>query len=894
MYRIAPIGLNLKPNDRDVKDGFLQESINLQWRNDSFKPIPERVLYDINIDGYSEIIFHKVGDENTINVLGFKDGGTSNSLFLAFDLADYLAYQENSSWALEWLGTITDGEYQSRAAIQIPVFFTPGMSFTILNGMVYFMGDGSTAYERYYYRLQFNEITGTYETKDMYAWKSLIPFYPEQDISTGVGMRISQSTYNYATICGVINYRFALVLKTGEVVLPSPIYCSLLIGLNALETASDGTGTVDNIHTVINLNLDFSDTTLLKNEISAINVYASVPSYNTKLPKAAGSALLRNISDEKLVGEAQRKAEEPFYLVKTIETETVAVNKLVLTVGTRDADLKSTTFNFTDVDISTIAAGQVMPVDDFSYHELYGKITSYNGRLIIERPVTFLSAGHLRSLALEDGDGYEISKIETEDGAISHVPVSVDKLLRFDPVSGLISRGIISYPDRRGTLAGGSRYDESNVLFASKYLRANSLHNMALSFDFDLFDYDAPIFINNPEDTIFGINSVYSLLPQYGGFSYWSNTWQGVGEKYSSENRIQFSEAGEFSVWPVELSNRIGEGRIMAVGSNSVNPSNAEIIAPLIIGTSDGVFTINFDPSGERFIASITKTANLPYISSETLQIEGFLLFVSDKGLMAIQNGDIINLTIDHFPDQGDGDFPLAENVYAGYNALTNDFFGGANPYLIDDIINYMKGAVLAYDGRRDNIWCSNASYDYSLVYNMPTQTWTMSTLVFRKKVEFFSVVDTIDGEVFSRYMVVDKTNTKLFALSAEDSTKEVDVHLLTRPFKFDLADEYKMLSRMFSRCLLIRADEGSGAYFALGLWGKNDINKFKKSVPIATIKDNRDEVFTSNVRHDIPVSCRKGKYKSITALFTGKVLPDSDITAFDFEVYKHDNKKMR
>ena len=77
MYTTQPRGINIKQNDRDVPDGFLQESINLQWRDDAYRPIPDR-LYSgipeeltltipsvIDVDCvFEKYILHKVEDED--------------------------------------------------------------------------------------------------------------------------------------------------------------------------------------------------------------------------------------------------------------------------------------------------------------------------------------------------------------------------------------------------------------------------------------------------------------------------------------------------------------------------------------------------------------------------------------------------------------------------------------------------------------------------------------------------------------------------------------------------------------------------------------------------------------------------------------------------------------
>ena len=84
MYSIKPEGINVRMNDHEVPDSYLLESINLQKRDGSYKPIPKRILTSINTTLYGKTILHKVGDANQINVLGFTRTLTG---FLSEDLS---------------------------------------------------------------------------------------------------------------------------------------------------------------------------------------------------------------------------------------------------------------------------------------------------------------------------------------------------------------------------------------------------------------------------------------------------------------------------------------------------------------------------------------------------------------------------------------------------------------------------------------------------------------------------------------------------------------------------------------------------------------------------------------------------------------------------------------
>jgi len=890
MYSVKPIGINIKDNDRDVLDGSLQESINMQWRDGAFKPIPERIVSAIHGAGYDKIILHKVADENQINVLGFNTIGVGGAL--GVDLPAWLGGSLPSTNKLEWFGTILDGVYTEIPAVEIQVTRTPKLSFTILNGLIYFMGDGSSVTEQYYLKLEYNDSTGSYVVYDMYAWKTLIPFYPYQ---SDIVLNAPASTYQVFSQCGMILIRFAIVLKSGEVVLHSPIYGSALFGINRSTVAIAKNDVISNIHTFINLDLSFANSALFDQEVSAINIYSSIPYYENKFTEgyATPYSIATLITDADLKGKFREKSEELFYLVKTIDKPT-STEKLLLTAGPFDTDItlpSGTLYDYSRVDINTIAAGEIMPVDNFSYHKVFGKIGSYNGRLDVVRPITVLSGGHVRALSTLSVASQIGFKINTEDGNLSGISYTIDKSIQV--VSTKVkTRGLLSYPDIRSNLVGANSGVGVNLKMFK--CRKNSSHNLSCAFDLDSATWSSISFVPDPADaTKIKSSTDYSIYTIYdNAFESIAPSAVDVITKYSSDNRIQFSEAGEFKVWPAVNSYRIGEGKVMNLGTGSVNPSESQVISPIIIGTTDGIYTVNLDPTGNNFIASITKTKNIPMISEEILEIDNNILFVSDKGLMVFSNGDIQNLTNNYFPQQGNGNFPIQESIYQNYNVLTNPFFGGVNPYVVDDIVSYMKGAILAFDARRNSIWCSNPSYNFSLIYNLDLLQWGMSTFVFREKQELFSIIGTTEGDIYSRYLVNSAPNGNLFILSGENPNVPVFYHVLTRPIKFQNTNHYKKINRMFSRTLLIRND--ASGYLSFGVWGNQDVDKRTKSIPLVCKKDNRDTSFPNNIRYDIPINCLRGKYKSVTVLQSGKVLPESTIFSFDFDASMVDNNKIR
>ena len=59
---------------------------------------------------------------------------------------------------LTWFGSIVNGVYYPLAnPVSIDVEKTPGMTYTIMNGLMYIMGNGEIPDSRVYKKLQYND-----------------------------------------------------------------------------------------------------------------------------------------------------------------------------------------------------------------------------------------------------------------------------------------------------------------------------------------------------------------------------------------------------------------------------------------------------------------------------------------------------------------------------------------------------------------------------------------------------------------------------------------------------------------------------------------------------------------------------------------------------------------
>lgn len=870
---IEPLGINIKDTDYNIVDGAMEKLINWHWRDGALRPLPERLESGIDVSGYHDIIMHKVGDEDQVNVLGYDVGGD-----------------------LVWFGKIINNSYSALVTpVQVGVQYSTGVSYTILNGLLYFMGDGSSVSEQYYYRLQYNNVSDEYELRDMYAWKG-ISFIYDREVGMDVTINGDPNGDMAYSVCGIILIRFAFVLKTGEVVLHSPMYPFWLHGINISDSQINATDTITNIHTYIPFNLQLTDESLYDDEFVAVNVYASTPYY--QLEETEESTTFSNVhnlgNEAEMKGEIIKKVDQPFYLIQTISKE--EFNKgVILYAGKLSNKIEfDDDIIFSHVDMNTIAAGEIMPVDNYSYHKVFGKIKSSLNRIVVQRPRTVLSNGHFLMLT-KTISGYSLLDkyayvIGTEDGdrRTDIITEAGGEGIPFNLISGseyyIYPNGIISYPDSRATALYITDY--LSVTIHNKLSEAKT-GNISCSLQMDS--------VALPEIPIISeTNGVFTLTAKYwGNLTYRKEnaTWT-VPQKntsYVSDNRIQYSLVGESSVFPAVNSYRIGEGRIMTLGSNMVDPANADVVAVETVGTSDGIYTLNIDQSGNTLISSITRTESLSVLSMESLLVEGSLIMVTDKGLVAVNNGKAVKLSYDFFPGQYH-ETKVNATRYPNYDLISD--LNGNSDYDLSDIIQYLKGSLLAYDGRRNTVWCSNHNESFSLIFSPDSQMWSMSTRVFKEKPEFFGSLDFVDyGTIYSRYLTLSNGETKLRVLSGEENRLPVFAHFMTRPIKVE-ADRFKKIRRMFTRCELYRYS--SGYYIGHGVWGKQDLNIDKQNIPVVSQRDNREEVFPGGVRQDIPIGPRKGKYKGLSILLEGNFMPDSAVYGFDIDIEYVNDKKLR
>ena len=213
------------------------------------------------------------------------------------------------------------------------------------------------------------------------------------------------------------------------------------------------------------------------------------------------------------------------------------------------------------------------------------------------------------------------------------------------------------------------------------------------------------------------------------------------------------------------------EGEIKGLASNAEAISTGQFGQyPLFVFTDTGIWAMSVDTSGQG-----AYTTQSPFsrevCNGAICPVSGGVVFSTDKGVMVISGGQVADLSaaLDGF-----------EVDFFAYNSeMWQAIFAKAGK---DDVVNpvpirqYIKGAVIAYNYHYNEIILSNKAKDYSYVYSLTNQVW--------------SVIDTVFDLTTNKYpelVVFDKNGGKMYTFG--DGEAQNNVVAITRPFTMGSLD---------------------------------------------------------------------------------------------------------
>jgi hypothetical protein len=457
----------------------------------------------------------------------------------------------------------------------------------------------------------------------------------------------------------------------------------------------------------------------------------------------------------------------PSWYLSTVSSEN---NTIIISTRPIDYDLADT-----DLQI-TVGANQ------YKFNPFLGIDTELSG---LKRNVTGFPADHIL---------YTRVKIDTDNG--SFYRYNAEDL---DINKGYYLDRIISYPDRRakeityfigkppsGGGPGGGPPNPSDpppeYIFTNPVtlkLKPNRLLNFAYNVDAKTNGDDKRALTD--QDLTFP-NTVAPFTDPGAGVN---EVDLGVARASLVNNPFVFDAAATYDV-----SGR-ANAQIKAFAVNSIETSEGQFGQyPLYVFTDVGIYAL--EQTGDPLVAfgrltpisafhNVEKTENV-------INAERIIIFLNSQGVYSLVGNQIQRIS--------DPVFLESSSEY-----MDPDFF---------------SGAVIGFDKRREEVWFSNTSRGYSVIFNVEYGKWYRSTRTYDS---FFYNYPTLYGI----------SGGKIYDFDSEDLTTPLEVKLKTRPFNFGNPYVFKRLRHSVLRTDMI-IDENQADLNQLEIQG-DEVPVFRASL---------------------------------------------------------------
>lgn len=239
-------------------------------------------------------------------------------------------------------------------------------------------------------------------------------------------------------------------------------------------------------------------------------------------------------------------------------------------------------------------------------------------------------------------------------------------------------------------------------------------------------------------------------------------------------NKIYTSEVNNPFVFLAKNIVTIGCGKILGINSAAKALSQGQFGQfPLYAFTDEGVWALEVSATG-AYSARQPITRDVCINRNSITQIDSAVLFATDRGIMLLSGSqsqcisDIINT-----------DYPCDVTLLAGSNKFGHDT-------QLSPFINFIADCGIVYDYVHQRLIIYNAAADYSYVYSMKSQKWSI-----------------MDCDIVAHIPAYPE------ALAFNDSNKVVDYGidgnvlsglLVTRPLKLGLQDIHKTIDTIIQR----------------------------------------------------------------------------------------------
>lgn len=255
----------------------------------------------------------------------------------------------------------------------------------------------------------------------------------------------------------------------------------------------------------------------------------------------------------------------------------------------------------------------------------------------------------------------------------------------------------------------------------------------------------------------------------------------------SDPNKVYTSEINNPFFFPVTGINTIGTGEIRGISSAVKALSQGQFGQfPMYVFATDGVWALETSASG-TFTAKQPVTRDVCIRPESITQVDGAVLFATDRGIMMLQGSTANCISLDLDKDAQDlTAFPHLIELLNKHDYPI--------PSVDSNFKEYVKDCRMVYDYVNQRIIVAKPNATYAYVYSMKSNKWGMIES---------TIVDSINS--YPEAYAVGKDGGLLDY--SNPTVKDVKATLVTRPIKFDTPNELKTIRTIVQRGMIERRD---------------------------------------------------------------------------------------
>lgn len=253
-------------------------------------------------------------------------------------------------------------------------------------------------------------------------------------------------------------------------------------------------------------------------------------------------------------------------------------------------------------------------------------------------------------------------------------------------------------------------------------------------------------------------------------------------------SKIYTSEVNNPFFFPVSGINSVGSGQIIGISSTTKALSQGQFGQfPLYAFTTEGVWALEVSPTG-TYRAKQPISRDVCINSDSITQIDGSVLFASERGIMLISGADVVPISDairDHngsFTPQALKQYLIEQGIIPRSNIPFSDFLNRCNM-----LYDYPNSRVIIYTPYNDPTHLSEQNATHAYVYSLKSKTWSTIPCELRGGVNAYPATLAIDK------------NWKLVDVSGGTEVFESGF-VLTRPMKLGAPDVIKSISSVIQR----------------------------------------------------------------------------------------------